>query len=178
MRNFKLALATAAGVLLSGCQTIPQVAPCCEAVTVDNIPSVVAAPPRIQAVGYGAQGNYAQYTIGQAKIMAMRAAQVDAYRSLAEQVYGFRVSGATSVSAFATQSDTVRSYVDTFIRGARVVSNVSIGDGNFEATVELDLPILYLNCIAYYRHPQQRYERWATTNCRIPTLPRGYVSSM
>jgi hypothetical protein len=97
------------------------------------------APARLLAVGYGAQGNYSQYSHGQQQLMAMRAAQVDAYRNLAEQVYGFRVWGNTAVSAFATQNDSVRTYVDAFIRGARVVNMTSIANGNYEATVELDL---------------------------------------
>jgi hypothetical protein len=103
-------------------------------------------PAKLQAVGYGAPGSYSQYTHGQQKLMAMRAAQVDAYRNLAEQVYGFRIWGSTSVSAFATQNDSVRSYVDAFIRGARVINMTAIADGNFEATVELELSQNFLNC--------------------------------
>jgi hypothetical protein len=107
----------------------------------------VETPVRFLAVGYGNQGNYAQYTLGQQKLMAMRAAQVDAYRNLAEQVHGFRVWGNTAVSAFVTQNDSVRTYVDTFIRGARLVNMTAIGDGNFEATVELTLPPDFADCV-------------------------------
>jgi hypothetical protein len=107
----------------------------------------VETPTRFLAVGYGSQGNYTHYSAGQQKLMAMRAAQVDAYRSLAEQVHGFRVWGNTAVSAFATQNDSVRTYVDSFIRGARVVNMTSIGDGNFEATVELTLPPDFVDCV-------------------------------
>ena len=107
----------------------------------------VVTPRKLTAVGYGAVGNYAQYTVGQQKLMAMRAAQVDAYRNLAEQVYGFRIAGNTSVSAFATQSDSVRTYVEAAIRGARVVSMTSMTDGNFEATVELELSSVFFDCL-------------------------------
>lgn len=98
-----------------------------------------AAPVKLLAVGHGTPGNYPQHTPGQQRLMAMRAAQIDAYRNLAEQVYGFRVWGNTAVSAFATQNDNVRSYVDAFIRGARVVSSVAVADGTVETTVELEL---------------------------------------
>lgn len=101
--------------------------------------ALVATPTRLTAIGYGNPGAYAQYTPGQQKLMAMRAAQVDAYRNLAEQVYGFRITGNTSVSAFATQNDAIRSQVDAFVRGARMVSVTSIADGNFQASVELEL---------------------------------------
>lgn len=157
LRRFPTSLLAAGFVLLSGCATTP----CC------NYPNVVplapqsgvscingvncavkgaVLPAKLQAVGYGAPGSYSQYTHGQQKLMAIRAAQVDAYRNLAEQVYGFRVWGSTSVSAFATQSDTVRTYVDAYIRGARVVNTTAIADGNFEVTVELELTQNFLNC--------------------------------
>lgn len=141
---------------LSGCA----VQPCCSNNFVSPATSVppvcvgptceprtlIAAPTKLRAVGYGSTGGYTQYTHAQQKLMAMRAAQVDAYRNLAEQVYGFRVWGSTAVSAFATQSDSIRSYVDAFIRGARVVSMTSIADGNFEATVELELSQQFVDC--------------------------------
>jgi hypothetical protein len=110
----------------------------------------VATPTKFLAVGYGSQGSYTHYSQGQQKLMAMRAAQVDAYRNLAEQVHGFRVWGNTAVSAFATQNDSVRTYVDSFIRGARIVNMTSIGDGNFEATVELSLPPNFAECVRLF----------------------------
>lgn len=106
-------------------------------------------PPRtrLKAVGFGAMGSFSQYSLGQARLMAMRAAQVDAYRNLAEQVFGFQISGSTTVSAFAAQNDAVRVYVDAFVRGARVVNLTSIADGNIEATVEIDLSPAFARCV-------------------------------
>lgn len=82
--------------------------------------------------------------------MAIRAAQLDAYRQLAEQVHGFRVWGSTSVSAFAAQNDTIRSHVDSFIRGARVVNTTAIADGNYEVTVELNITQSFADCFTSY----------------------------
>jgi hypothetical protein len=107
----------------------------------------VETPKNILAIGYGSPSSYAQYTVGQQKLMAMRAARIDAYRSLAEQVHGLRVWGNTAVSAFVVQNDSVRTYVDSFIRGARLVNMTAIGDGNFEATVELTLPPDFVDCV-------------------------------
>ncbi|WP_306602819.1 LPP20 family lipoprotein [Azonexus sp.] len=106
-----------------------------------------ATPIKLQAVGHGTPGAYTQHTHAQQRLMAMRAAQVDAYRNLAEQVYGFRVWGGTSVSAFATQNDSIRTYVDAVIRGARLVNITSIADGNFEATVELEVSQQFHSCM-------------------------------
>jgi hypothetical protein len=106
-----------------------------------------APPAKFVAVGYGSAGNQMQYTSAQQRLMAMRAAEVDAYRKLAEQVRGFRVSGSTTVSAFAIQSDAIRSYVDAYIRGAQITNVLAIADGNFQATVELELTDQFLGCL-------------------------------
>lgn len=134
-----LFLLSLAAATLTGCA----VTPCCAPPT-----PLVASPAKILATGYGSPASYSQYTAGQQKLMAMRAAQMDAYRNLAERVHGFRVTGDTSVSAFVTQSDRVRSHVDAFIRGAKVVNTAFIADGNVEVTVELDLTPQFFQCVA------------------------------
>lgn len=116
-------------------------------VTLDHVPSLVGPGQKITVTGHGAPGSTVGMAASQQRLMAMRAAKVDAYRSLAEQVYGFKLSGGTSVSSFAAQNDQIRAYVDTFIRGARVVSMTAIADGNYEATVELDLPVTFFDCL-------------------------------
>ena len=118
--------------------------------------TIATAPVKFLAVGYGSAGSYPQYTAGQQKVMAMRAAQVDAYRNLAEQVQGFRVRGTTTVSAFALQNDTIHTYVDAFIRGARVVGINAIADGNYQANVELELSSHFFDCVL------------SLTNCAAP----------
>lgn len=156
--NFKsiiFSASVALSALLAGCAsqpccTAPQAAPsaCAQGACQAALPAAPATPTKLLAVGYGAVGSYSQYTHAQQKLMAMRAAQVDAYRNLAEQVYGFRVWGNTAVSAFATQNDTARTYVDAFVRGARVVNMTSIADGNWEATVELELSPQFFDCLS------------------------------
>jgi hypothetical protein len=136
---------------------------------------MVATPNKISATGYGSPSSYAHYTPAQQKLMAIRAAQVDAYRNLAERVYGFRVSGSTTVSAFATQSDKIRSHVDSFIRGAHVVNTAVIADGNVEVTVELDLTPQFFHCMTNwnscltastaYHPPVQQYPVYSAPQC-------------
>jgi hypothetical protein len=130
-------------------------------VTTPPLHGAVETPTKFLAVGHGNQGRFSQYNnTGQQKLMAMRAAQIDAYRSLAEQVHGFRVWGNTAVSDFVTQNDGVRTYVDAFIRGARLVNMSAIGDGNYEATVELSLPPEFADCVR------------RTPRCTKLTVPR------
>lgn len=108
---------------------------------------VYTMPPKFYAVGYGSEGNYSQYTVGQKRLMAMRSAEVDAYRKLAEQINGFRISGNTTVSSFAVQNDFVRTYVEAYIRGARITSLTAIADGNYQANIELDMTERFADCI-------------------------------
>jgi hypothetical protein len=71
--------------------------------------------------------------------MAERAAKVDGYRNLLEQTYGLQVAGTTSVRDFTTQSDSVRTQVDAFIRGAKVVDTHMLDDGSVEVDMEVTL---------------------------------------
>jgi hypothetical protein len=71
--------------------------------------------------------------------MTERAAKVDGYRNLLEQAYGVQVSGSTSVRDFVTQSDTIRTQLDAFIRGAKVVDTRYLDDGAVETEMEITL---------------------------------------
>jgi hypothetical protein len=104
-------------------------------------------PIKITATGNGSMGHYGNQNSGQQRLMAMRAAKLDAFRNLAEQVYGFQISGSTTLNAFAAQNDNVRSYVEAFMRGAKVVDMTAGQDGIYEATVELELPPDFRDCI-------------------------------
>ena len=92
---------------------------------------------KLTAVGYGATSSYDGYTVGQRRLMAMRASKLDAYRSLAEQVYGVRVAGNSTVAAMMAQNDSFRVFVDAYLRGARVLSITPMADGNYETIMEL-----------------------------------------
>lgn len=116
--------------------------------------TAAAAAPAVKtfvATGYGSQNAFGRYTVGQRKLMAMRAAEVDAYRKLAEQVYGFNVDGNTTVADFVAQNDNVRAWVEAFIRGARIVEVVPAGDGNYKATVELSGATRLIDCAVHNR---------------------------
>ncbi|MCF6253637.1 MAG: hypothetical protein L3J38_02695, partial [Thiomicrorhabdus sp.] len=43
---------------------------------------------KISGIGYGAESTFGAYTPGQRRLMAIRASKLDAYRALAEQLYG------------------------------------------------------------------------------------------
>lgn len=115
-----------ASALLSGCSSISLNSPRSERIV------------KLTAVGYGSASSYERYTEGQKKLMAMRASKLDAYRSMAEQVYGVRITGNSTVAAMMIQSDNFRVYIDAYVRGARVSNITQMADGNYETTIEMD----------------------------------------
>ena len=118
--------------LLSGCSAFAPAIPL--DVDAQGTPRII----KLTAVGYGAGGSFEKYSTGQRKLMAMRASKLDAYRALAEQVQGVRITGGSTVSAMMMQNESFRVYIDAYLRGARIVSVAPIADGNIETTIELD----------------------------------------
>jgi hypothetical protein len=79
-------------------------------------------------------------TPAQNKLLAMRAAQADALRKLAEQVYGLRIDASTTVQDFVTQSDEIRTQVKAFLRGAKQVGEPRYyADGACDVDYEMTL---------------------------------------
>jgi hypothetical protein len=131
----KLALAFAAALLLSACSSMP---------TFSRQAPAQPVIVTLNATGYGAvntaacNGECDRVSPAQRKLLAMRAARLDAYRAMAEQVYGLRIEGGSTVGSLALKDDSFKVYIDAFIRGARVTNNVQREDGTYETTVEMD----------------------------------------
>jgi len=93
----------------------------------------------VRAKGNGLEPNDPSMSGAERALMARRAAKLDALRNLLEQVYGVRIKSNTTVRDFVTQSDDMRARVNAFIQGARVVSERALGDGSYEAEVEIEI---------------------------------------
>ncbi|MBU0600310.1 hypothetical protein KJ997_06045 [bacterium] len=74
---------------------------------------------------------------GQARLMAERAAKVDAYRNLLEAVNAVRVDAQTTVKESVVESDVIRAEVQGFIKGAKISEPKYMSDG----TVKVELTI-------------------------------------
>ena len=70
---------------------------------------------RLEAVG---EGTDPEMDTAQGRLRAAAAAKVDAGRKLAEQLYGLRITGATTVRDFVTEHDEIRTQVEAVLSGA------------------------------------------------------------
>ena len=111
----------------------------------------------IIATGYAVIGVQNNKNAPQQRILAIRAAKIDAYRGLAEQVYGLYLDANTTVSEQTVLSDTFRTRVEGVIYGATITSINPLNNDTYEVTLSLDrgavndLRLLYLDHVASKR---------------------------
>jgi hypothetical protein len=75
----------------------------------------------------------------QARSMALRAAQLDAYRNLVEVAKGVRIDSATVVEDAMVESDMIRSQVDGMVKGTQVIKKEYLSDGTVEVALVMSL---------------------------------------
>ncbi len=115
-------------IIFTGCYYVP----------VKETPKAEWVPITIRAAGNGAPSPSA-VNQAQARLMAERAAKLDGYRNLLEQAYGVQITSASTVRDFILQSDAIKSRVEAFIKGAKVVDTRHLSDGSVEVEMEMTL---------------------------------------
>ena len=73
----------------------------------------------------------------QGKLMAARAAELDAKRRLAEEVMGFKIDSTTHVKDFVAEHDEINTQLDAYITGAYVTKTSYDSEGTATVTVEM-----------------------------------------
>jgi len=92
----------------------------------------------IESVGTGAPPEK-YYGKPNARPMALRAAQVDAYRNLLETVQGVQIDAQTTVKDFVVESDVINTAISGMVKGAQIVKKEYLSDGTVEVTVRMPL---------------------------------------
>lgn len=119
------------------------------ALNANNTIAVIKQEPIIvTATGYAAMMTNKRLTKSQARIMTLRSSMLDAYRNLSERVYGLKIDGSSSLSNMVMQNDELRTYVDAYLVGAKVVSQREHEDGTFETIVEMALQENFRQCLS------------------------------
>lgn len=159
MMPFKLSTALVlASLALAGCQTLPQqsgssmvTAPAAPDASPSMLAPMVEKRETLIATGYAVIPIQNHKLPAQQRLLAIRASKLDAYRSLAEQVYGQYLDANTTVADMTILSDNFRAKVEGVIYGAVLVSITPVGEDTYETTLSLDknivndLRVLYLS---------------------------------
>ena len=118
----------------------------------------VLEPITVRVSGFGTYESPATDRLNtQKRLMARRASQLDAYRNLAERVYGTVIYGSSTVNDFVLRNDVFRAYVDSYIRGAKLVAVNEHSDGVVESVMELKLEPRFRACVCLlYTSPSPR----------------------
>ncbi|GGF79552.1 LPP20 family lipoprotein [Alteromonas lipolytica] len=94
----------------------------------------------VTAQGFGTVDPAMAKTHAQARMLAKRAAQLDAQRQLSEQVKGIEVRSGSTVEKYELQSDIIATRVKTWLKGTVVVDEkVTEEEGTWVAEVTLGI---------------------------------------
>lgn len=89
------------------------------------------------AIGYASITAQKSADAAQQRLMAARASRLDAYRNLAEQVYGLTVLAETSVNNDLLRDDRLRAQLMGFISGAELIAMEPLGNDTYQTTLRL-----------------------------------------
>lgn len=99
--------------------------------------------PVLNAVGYAPVSNQPGNTDAMKMLMAIKASKLDAYRELAEQVYGHKVQGNQTLANLVVENIQLRASVDGVIRGAEIVKSYPVGEDVYATELKLDFQKVY-----------------------------------
>lgn len=98
--------------------------------------------PILTAVGYAPIAEQNASTEQERMLMAMKASKLDAYKELAEQVYGQKIDYRVSMQQALLTNEQLRASLQGVIRGARVVKTYPAGQV-YVTEMELDFKQVY-----------------------------------
>lgn len=99
--------------------------------------------PVLKAIGYAPVTQQMGQTDNDRSLMAMKASKLDAYRELAEQVYGQRLNSDQSLANMVMQNSQLKASVEGVIRGATVVKSYPVGEDTYATELKLDMRKVY-----------------------------------
>lgn len=76
----------------------------------------------------------------QRRVLAVRASKLDAYRNLAEQIYGVFIESTSHLDSMKVDAETLRGRVQGLIYGSKIVQIKPVGDDTYETIISIDRP--------------------------------------
>ncbi|MCG7492764.1 LPP20 family lipoprotein [Thalassobius sp. Cn5-15] len=99
---------------------------------------VTPDPVQITGVGYSQIGAQPGKTLNERRLMAMRAARMEAMRDLTEQIHGLQLTSDTTLRDNVIRSDNLRGMVEGEIRGAKTLRIIPKGNDSYQVILALD----------------------------------------
>lgn len=98
----------------------------------------VAGVQPLKGMGFAQIAGQPGKTKNEKRLMAIRAARMDALRDLTEQVHGIRINATTTVSQAVVRDDSLSAVVQGTLRGARTLRVTPKGTDSYEVEMALD----------------------------------------
>lgn len=92
----------------------------------------------ITGLGFAQIAGQPGKTLNEKRLMAIRAARMDALRDLTEQIHGIRLSATTSLRDAVVTDDRLAAVVEGTLRGARTVRVTPKGTDSYEVEMVID----------------------------------------
>lgn len=92
----------------------------------------------LKGVGFAQIAGQPGKTVNEKRLMAIRAARMDALRDLTEQIHGIRLSASTAVQDAVVTDDRLAAVVDGTLRGAQTVRVTPKGTDSYEVEMQID----------------------------------------
>ena len=92
----------------------------------------------LKGLGFSQISGQPGKTRNEKRLMAIRAARMDALRDLTEQVHGIRISASTTIRDAVVQDDSLSAVVQGTLRGARTLRVSPSGSDSYEVEMVLD----------------------------------------
>lgn len=99
--------------------------------------------PVLTAVGYAPISAQTGNSDSAKMLMAIKASKLDAYKELAEQVYGQRIDTQQSLANLVLHNNELKASVEGVIRGAEVVKTYPVGEDVYATELSLDFQKVY-----------------------------------
>ena len=106
--------------------------------SVEKLPIKVVNVPTLTGVGFAAVSVQPGKTTNQKRILAIKAARLDALAKLTEQIHGIQLTGSTKIAEAVIQNDTLRADIKGIILGARTVKVHPSTSDTYQVIVEID----------------------------------------
>lgn len=98
----------------------------------------LVVPTMITGLGFAQINGQPGNTINEKRLLALKAARMDAMRDLTEQIHGIQITATTNVRQMVLRDDNLNAIVSGTLRGARTLNIQPKGSDGYEVQLAVD----------------------------------------